>query len=169
MPLDPQKFTRKSQEAIGAAQALARDQHHSQVGSEHLLVLLSAPEPQLQAMIDSRGLADRVFIAGFRLNPYPWIAEADLLVLCSDHEGLPNVLIEALACGTPVVSTDCPSGPREILAAFPQCLVPCGDVAALAQAISDKLASPIDPGKADLSIYEMSRVVAAYERLAGQD
>jgi glycosyltransferase involved in cell wall biosynthesis len=141
----------------------------TRVGTNHLLVLLCAPDPKLQAMIDSRGLADRVSIAGFQLNPYPWIAGADLLVLCSDHEGLPNVLIEALACGTPTVSTDCPSGPREILAAFPECLVPCGDVAALAKAISDNLAISIDPSKADLSIFEMSSVIAAYERLAGQD
>ena len=141
----------------------------TRVAADHLLVLLCAPDPKLQAMIASRGLADRVLIAGFQLNPYPWIAGADLLVLCSDHEGLPNVLIEALACGTPTVSTDCPSGPREILTAFPQCLVPCGDVAALAKAISDNLATPIDPGKADLSMFEMSSVVAAYERLAGRD
>jgi len=140
----------------------------TRVGADRLLVLLCAPDAELQAMIDNRGLGDRVFIAGFQVNPYPWIAGADLLVLCSDHEGLPNVLIEALACGTPAVSTDCPSGPREILAAFPQCLVPCGDAAALAQAISDNLASPIAPDEADLSRYEMSSVVAAYERLAGQ-
>jgi glycosyltransferase involved in cell wall biosynthesis len=138
------------------------------VGTDHLLVLLTAPDPKLQGMIDSRGLADRVLVAGFQVNPYPWIAGADLLVLCSDHEGLPNVLIEALACGTPSVSTDCPSGPREILAVFPECLVPCGDAAALAQAISDNLASPKDPGKVDLSMFEMSGVLAAYERLAGR-
>jgi len=138
------------------------------VRTDHLLVLLCAPDPELQAMIDSRGLADRVRIAGFQSNPYPWIAGADLLVLCSDHEGLPNVLIEALACGTPAISTDCPSGPREILAAFPQCLVPCGDVAELATAISRNLAAPIDPGKADLSMFDMRRVVVAYERLAGR-
>lgn len=137
------------------------------VRTDHLLVLLCAPDPELQAMIDSRGLADRVRIAGFQPNPYPWFSGADLLVLCSDHEGLPNVLIEALACGTPAVSTDCPSGPREILAAFPQCLVPCGDVAALAEAISRNLAAPIEPGKADLSRYDIRRVVVAYERLAG--
>ncbi|MGP1675993.1 MAG: glycosyltransferase [Burkholderiales bacterium] len=140
----------------------------TRVHTDHLLVLLTAPDPKLQALIDSRGLADRVLVAGFQLNPYPWIAGADLLVLCSDHEGLPNVLIEALACGTPTVSTDCPSGPREILSAFPECLVPCGDVAALAQAISDNLATPIDPSKVDLSMFEMSSVLAAYERLAGR-
>ena len=141
----------------------------AKVATGHLLVLLCAPDPRLQDMIHSRGLGDRVFVAGFQANPYPWIAGADLLVLCSDHEGLPNVLIEALACGTPVVSTDCPSGPREILAAFPQCLVPCGDAAALAQAISANLAAPIDPAQADLSMYEMTRVVAAYERLAARE
>lgn len=140
----------------------------SLVDTDHLLLLLTEPNPKLQAMIDSRGLAQRVLIAGFQPNPYPWIAGADLLVLCSDHEGLPGVLIEALACGTPTVSTDCPSGPREILAAFPECLVPCDDIAALAKAISDNLATPIDPSKADLSLFEVSSVVAAYERLAGQ-
>jgi len=140
----------------------------TRVAGDRLLVLLCAPDPKLQAMIDSRGLAQRVFIAGFQLNPYPWIAGADLLVLCSDHEGLPNVLIEALACGTPAVSTDCPSGPREILAAFPDCLVPCGDAAALAKAISARLAAPVDPGKADLSMFEIGSVCAAYERLAGR-
>lgn len=140
----------------------------ARVATDHLLVLLCAPDPKLQSMIHSRGLGDRVFVAGFQANPYPWIAGADLLVLCSDHEGLPNVLIEALACGTPAVSTDCPSGPREILAAFPQCLVPCGDAAALAQAISDNLTAPVDPAGADLSMYEMKSVVAAYERLAGR-
>jgi glycosyltransferase involved in cell wall biosynthesis len=56
------------------------------------------------------------------------MAGAELLVLCSDHEGLPNVLIEALACGTRVVSTDCPSGPREILRGeLARGLVACND------------------------------------------
>lgn len=140
----------------------------TRVAGNHLLVLLCAADPKLQAMIDSRGLTDRVRIAGFQPNPYPWIAGADLLVLCSDHEGLPNVLIEALACGTPAVSTDCPSGPREILAAFPECLVPCGDVTALAKAVSDNLAKPMDPRRADLSLFEMNGVIVAYERLAGK-
>lgn len=135
-------------------------------GQQPLLVLLTAPDPALQAMIDQRGLTDQVRIAGFQADPYPWIAGAELLVLCSDHEGLPNVLIEALACGTPAVSTDCPSGPREILAAFPQCLVPCGDAGALAAAIMRCLAVPPDPARADLSAYGLDAVLDAYERLA---
>ncbi len=134
--------------------------------SDCQLVLLTEPDAKLQAMIEARGLTARVRIAGFRPNPYPWLAGADLLVLCSDHEGLPNVLIEALACGTPAVSTDCPSGPRQILAAFPECLVPCGDAVALAATIVRCLALPPDPVRADLSKYGLERVAEAYERLA---
>jgi glycosyltransferase involved in cell wall biosynthesis len=138
------------------------------VDTGHLLVLLTAADAKLKEMIELRGLGDRVCIAGFKPNPYPWIAGADLLVLSSDHEGLPGVLIEALACGTPVVSTDCPSGPREILAAFPECLVPCNDPVALAAAIRRALAAPPDAARADLSAYAADGVAAAYERLAAE-
>lgn len=140
----------------------------ARVETRHTLVLLTAPNPRLSAMITERGLAERVLVAGFQSNPYPWIAHADLLILCSDHEGLPNVLIEALALGTPAVSTDCPSGPREILGAFPQCLVPPNDAVALADAIQRTLASPPDVCRADLSRFEADCVAAAYERVASR-
>lgn len=61
------------------------------------------------------GLAGRVHLAGFQDNPLPWMREATTVVLPSRHEGLPNVLIEALYCGARIVATDCPSGPAEIL------------------------------------------------------
>ncbi|MBI4985080.1 MAG: glycosyltransferase [Rhodocyclales bacterium] len=138
----------------------------ARVDTGHTLVLLTAAESRLQSMIAARGLASRVHVAGFQANPYPWIAGADLLVLCSDHEGLPNVLIEALACGTPALSTDCPSGPREILAACPDCLVPCSDAPALAAAIDRCLAAPPDLARVDLAAYDADAVAAAYERLA---
>ncbi len=133
------------------------------------LLLMTAPDARLQALIDASGVAGRVRVIGFQRNPYPWMAHARLLVLSSDHEGLPNVIVEALACGTPVVSTDCPSGPREILgAALPECLVPCGDAPALARAIERALAVRPDPGAVDLSAYGPDGVCARYEALAAE-
>lgn len=133
------------------------------------LVLLAERDPALERMIRERGLEGRVQAAGFQQNPYPWIAAAALLVLSSDHEGLPNVIIEALSLGVPVVSTDCPSGPREILGeAFAAYLVPVGDAAALADAIERALADRPDVSRADLQRYAKAPVVAAYERIAGE-
>lgn len=137
----------------------------TKVSLPHTLVLLTSPDPRLDSMIKARNLSGHVIVAGFQENPYTWMAAADLLVLCSDHEGLPNVLIESLLCGTPVVSTDCPSGPREILSALPECLVPCDDADALSIAITRCLDHPPDISRVDLRRYSVSAVAAAYERL----
>lgn len=134
---------------------------------ERDLILLTEPTPALQTMVAERGLSRRVKIVGFQANPYSWMAAASLLVLCSDHEGLPNVLIEALICGTPVISTDCPSGPREILGAvLPTALVPCGDAVALARRMQDFLDSPPDISQLDLSVYGTEQAAIAYEAIA---
>jgi glycosyltransferase involved in cell wall biosynthesis len=109
----------------------------------HQLVLLTPPSAELDALIAAKGLAGRVVVAGFRPNPYPWMRAAELLVLSSEREGLPNVLVEALACGTRVVSTDCPSGPREVLRGeLARWLVPPDDAPALADAMRAALAAP---------------------------
>jgi glycosyltransferase involved in cell wall biosynthesis len=95
---------------------------------------------ELEREAAERGLSDRVFFAGYRDNPYPYMQSAQLFVLSSRWEGLPTVLIEAMATGTPVVSTDCPHGPREILEDGRWgALVPVGDVDALAKAMSEIL------------------------------
>ena len=72
-------------------------------------------EADLRAMAAELGVVERVVFAGFHPDPTPFYQTADLFVLSSDYEGFGNVIVEALACGTPVVSTDCPSGPAEIL------------------------------------------------------
>lgn len=97
--------------------------------------------PALKALVNQLGLNDDVAMPGFVENPYPYMRRASLYVLPSRWEGLPTVLIEALYCGPPVIATDCPSGPREILADGQHgLLVPVGDVKALTQAIESGLA-----------------------------
>ncbi|VAW86284.1 hypothetical protein MNBD_GAMMA16-50 [hydrothermal vent metagenome] len=104
--------------------------------SPHKLVLLTKESKALSQMIELFGLTDQVIVAGFKSNPYPWIKQAERLVLCSDHEGLPNVLIEALILGTQVISTDCPSGAQEILMDhLCSSLIPMNDVHALVHAL----------------------------------
>ncbi len=142
----------------------------ARAGLPQQMVLLTPPDARLDALIAQAGLKRRVTIADFQANPYPWMAGADLLVLCSDHEGLPNVLIEALACGTRVISTDCPSGPREILRGeLARGLVPCGDAEALTQAMRDTLAGPkpdADAVATALAPYGAEQALDAWEALA---
>ena len=111
------------------------------------LLLLGEGEDRtkLEALVRELGVAADVALPGFVLNPFPYMARAAVLVLSSLYEGLPTVVIEALACGCPVVSTDCPSGPAEILEGGRYgALVPVGDDAALAEAITATLDVPRD-------------------------
>lgn len=111
-----------------------------------LMILGEGEErPQLEAMIDQLGLAKVATLPGFVSNPYAFMSKASVFVLSSAYEGLPTVLIEAMAVGTPVVSTDCPSGQRKFLE-FGRYgrLVPVGDIKALAQAIIITLTSLTD-------------------------
>jgi len=101
---------------------------------------------RLRGLARDLGLADRIDLPGYQANPFPYVAAADLFVCSSIFEGANNALIEALTLGTPVVSTDCPSGPREILDDGKLgALVPVEDVPAMAVAIRSALESPIDP------------------------
>jgi glycosyltransferase involved in cell wall biosynthesis len=111
------------------------------------------------------GVAADVELPGFVANPFPYMARASVFVLSSIYEGLGNVLIEALACGCPVVSTDCPSGPAEILdhGRF-GALVPVGDAAALARAIEDTLDHPPlgESLRARAELFTVERAVDKY-------
>lgn len=119
--------------------AEVRKQHPSR------LMILGEGEDRsaLEALIGELGLQAEVSLPGFVQNPYAYMKRAAMFVLSSDWEGLPTVLIEALALGTPVVATDCPSGPREILrGGMLGRLVPMNNASALAQAITATLSEP---------------------------
>lgn len=120
-----------------------------QVKSARLVILGWGPDrPELEALIQNLGLQDDVDLPGYVQNPYAYMARSAVFALSSAWEGLPTVLIEAMALGTPVVSTDCESGPSEILADGKYgYLTPVADSEALADSILQVLAGnhkPVD-------------------------
>lgn len=119
------------------------------VRAAHLVILGEGRQRhKLEKLVHEFGLDGDVALPGQVDNPFAWMSKAAVLVLSSAWEGLPGVLIEALACGCPVVSTDCPTGPREILedgAIGP--LVPVHDDRALAAAILKILVAPPERAK----------------------
>lgn len=136
-----------------------------------LVLVGDGPErPRVAALVRALGVERDVWFAGSQVNPYPYMARARVLVLASRSEGLGMVLIEALALGTPVVATDCPSGPAEILAGgrFGR-LVPVGDAAALARAVLDTLDHPPDRERLRRAVepFTVERVLPAYLEVMG--
>ncbi len=126
--------SRKDQETLIRA--------YAQAGIAEKLVLLggtTSPQEEdykqrIEALIRELRLTGRVLLPGFRANPYPWIKGAALFAMSSRSEGLPLVLVESLILGTPVVSTDCPTGPDEILLGeFAPYLSPVGDAVRLGE------------------------------------
>ncbi|MHC1547102.1 glycosyltransferase [Phyllobacterium sp. K27] len=106
-------------------------------GSTRGLLLLTDKPDEAMNLARQYALESRVVALSFRDNPFAYMAGAEALLLSSDFEGFPNVLVESLISGTPVISTDCPYGPAEILtSSYAQWLVPTGD----AQALSNKIA-----------------------------
>jgi glycosyltransferase involved in cell wall biosynthesis len=99
---------------------------------------------EAESLVRQFGLGDRIAMPGFRANLWPIYASADLFALSSDSEGFGNVLVEAMATGLPVVSTDC-AGPREVLENGKYgLLVPCDDAEALARAMEQALDGQVD-------------------------
>ncbi|MGM3386091.1 glycosyltransferase [Stutzerimonas stutzeri] len=135
-----------------------------------LVVVGDGPEDCMaRKLAEKLHLRDVCRFVGHRSNPLPWIRHADLLVLCSDSEGFGLVLVEAMACGTQVVATDCPCGPAEVLAQGRYGrLVPIGDVEALAAAMQASLLSPLatkDDLKMRAATFSLERAVADYAEL----
>jgi glycosyltransferase involved in cell wall biosynthesis len=131
------------------------------------LVILGEGEDRaaLLRLAAELGVDDALDMPGFVANVHAWMAHADLFVLSSAWEGSPNALTEALYLGAPVVSTDCRSGPREILDGGRVApLVPVGDDAALARAIVNTLHTRPEPGtlQAAAAEYTLERSAARY-------
>lgn len=143
--------------------AFAEVQRHRRV---RLAILGEGPDrPTLEKLVAQLGLEKSVVFLGFATNPFPYIKNASVVVLSSRWEGFPNVLLQALALGTPVVSTDCPSGPRELLAdgRYGK-LVKVGDIKGLAEAILVTLCEPRNSEnlKARAQTYSLEKIVAEY-------
>ena len=133
-------------------------------GRFHLKILGRGPEEdKLKSLAKSLGVADQVSFLGFKKNPYAYIAKADAYILSSRHEGFPNVVLEALACSTPVLATPAPGGTREILDGLDGCLVV---EAVSAQALAKGLAS-FNFGRRLSPVlvepYEIGKIVELYQ------
>jgi glycosyltransferase involved in cell wall biosynthesis len=136
-----------------------------------LVILGEGPErPLLEALVQDLGIAQDVALPGFVANPYAWMKRASLFVLSSLFEGLSTVLVEAMAVGTPVVSTDCPGGVREILAEGDYgIIVPRREAAALAEAIRTTLDHPPEAEtlQAHASLFSLDTSVTRYLDILG--
>lgn len=136
-----------------------------------LVILGDGPlRETLRALARDLGVAEDVDLPGYAYDPIPYMARASVFALSSRYEGLANVIIEALAAGAPVVSTDCPSGPREILQGpMRDALVPVGDSAGLANALLNTLRCPppLEARRAGLDRFRSDQVAKRYLRTMG--
>ena len=138
---------------------------------EARLIILGKGELQkeLENLTIELNIRDKVSFPSFVKNPFMWMKNSSLFVLSSDYEGLPGTLIQAMACGTPVVSTDCPSGPKEILENGQWGrLVPMRNVEALSQAMMKTLDEDTHPDVALRAQYfDVNHGVDGYLKVLG--
>ena len=107
--VEPKRFDR----LLKAFSLLVREEKRNNI---YLLIIGDGEKKrELKNLATKLGLNGRVDLVGYKNNPYAWMAKADVFVLSSDTEGFPNVILEAMACGTPVISIDCMSGPSELI------------------------------------------------------
>jgi glycosyltransferase involved in cell wall biosynthesis len=128
-------------------------------------------EPALQRLIQARGLADAVHLCGFQRNPWKYIARADVFALTSQYEGFGNVVVEAMACGVPVVATTSP-GTRDIVRSGTDGLLvdrhePAAVAAALAQVLSDAALRQrmVEHARRKAEHYRIESVALSYDRV----
>lgn len=145
---------------------LLRAYHASGVRTPLVLLGKGNQEAAIRELIDQLGLQDRVTLLGYHTNPYPFINGAKALILTSDAEGLPRVLIEALLLHTPVISVDCPSGPSEILTQeLADFLVAPNNEKGLADAIRRMDQAPVRVEAKHYHQFRMETVLPQFEAL----
>jgi glycosyltransferase involved in cell wall biosynthesis len=144
---------------------------HSKQPARLLILGKGEQRAYLESLVGRLGLNNEVSMPGFVENPFQYMKHAGVFVLSSAWEGLPAVLIQALACGCPVVSTDCPSGPNEILdrGKYGR-LVPVGDEEAMAEAILQTLSGPKSmPDHTWLERFSLDYIVEQYLKVLGSN
>jgi len=142
------------------------------LGEKNPTARVNTSKTSVAEIIEAHGIGKNIELLGYDPNPIRYMARADLFILSSRFEGFPNVLLEAIASGCPVVSTDCPSGPYELLdgGRYGR-LVPVGDPDAMAEAILASLDAPIDRNllKERARLFDFEHSVTAYRNvLLGQ-
>jgi glycosyltransferase involved in cell wall biosynthesis len=131
---------------------------------------------KLTKLVSQLDLDNKIEFTGEKTNPFKYLSRADLFVLSSDMEGFPNVLIEAMICGCPVISTDCQSGPNEIIRNTQNgYLVPVGDIDSLSQTIVDVLQNDNlrtelkNKARETVNKFELTKIVPQYYQTLTQD
>ena len=165
LPVEHKWFNDKSIPVILSAGRLTRVKDHTTLLRAFAEVVDSRParliilgegaeRDNLLQLAERFGIAEQVDLPGFKVNPFAYMSRSDVFVLSSRYEGFPNVLVQAMACGTPVVSTDCRSGPSEILEDGKWGkLVPMGGWRGMADAI---IATLDDPSSAERLVHRAS-------------
>lgn len=141
-----------------------------------LVILGEGPLRQaLLALANELNVADDLWLPGFDKNPFKYMARAEIFVLSSLHEGLPGALIQAMACGTAVIATDCPAGPSEIITPEQDgILIPVNDVATLTEQIKRLLDNPdlrqrlARQGQQSSQRFAVNPVIEQYTQVLGQ-
>ena len=183
-PVEHRWFVRREDPVVLAAGRLSSEKDYptllrafaevARSRAARLVILGQGPEREsLLELAAGLGIEDRFDLPGFDVNPFRYMARASAFVLSSRYEGFPNVLAQAMACGTPVVSTDCRSGPGEMLEGGRWGrLAPVGDWRALARAIEATLDDPMpaEALRARASVYSVEASVDRYlEVVLGSD
>jgi glycosyltransferase involved in cell wall biosynthesis len=147
--------------------AFARIRHATR--ARLVLVGEGVERPAIEALVAELGLADDVLLAGYQTNPCAMIAKSRVLVSSSRFEGAPLVVVEALACGCPVVATNTVGASETLENGRYGRIVPIGDPGAMAQGIADTLGEPLDSelGRRHAATFTVERSVAAYLSLFG--